>query len=528
MQWNLFREDKPMVKIMLVEDEPAVLNGIKNTLSFLNEVEVIGAAFSGPEALKLLESIKPDLLITDIRMPRMTGLELIRQVNEHYPEIHCVLLSGFSEFEYAREALRLKVMDYLLKPVSIEKLAEIVGIVQQTIDEKARKDSREIIKRLTNSTEPVDVIKASFLNQYPYYHIVHICVGPMSIPSLDLIFPDLNVWNEEVIYDRLIVLFENGKQLYVIPGKISNEKWVIFGIDTNDIEPVRQVARRLMAHLMPTGLPVTLSICEPFTRIEDLSKHARKIRDNAFKKVVIGVPRVLLQIDQEEKHEHWLLSNQDEQLLKKYAEKKSFASIKEFILDLFEKWKTNCVTEIMCAFGIKQILSSLIHDMDKKIDQETLNDLFYEVDILVSSSCSFKDLYEGTEQLIQSFLFKKKDLASSLNIRQSIDQIEAYVFDHYAEPLSNEKLSEIFGYNPIYLSSTFCCIKGISPNKLIKKVRVDKAKTLLVEHPDMLLKDVAQIAGYDDALYFSRVFKSMTDMSPSEYRKNEIEQPHIS
>ena len=509
-----------MIRVMLVEDEPAVLNGLIKTMSFLEMAKIVATAYNGQEALEALEACRPDLIITDIKMPIMTGLELIRQVNIKYPDTICVLLSGYSEFEYAREALRLKVFDYMLKPVPIEKLTEVLQLVEKTVYEKTKGNARETIQKLVNSTENLISPVCLFPKQYSYYYLVHICAGPISIPSLDLIFPDLDYWTEESILNHILDLFDN-QQAFVVPGKISNEKWMLCGFNTQTIELVQNIMRRLMAHFSALNYPVTLSLSEPFNDLQSISHHARKIREYAYKNIVIGKARILLNSEQDQKSEHVILSQQEELFLKMAAEKNAYSSVCETMKDIFDKWKENVVTENMCDYSIKHIFSILMNDKDTQTNQQAVNDLFFEIDVVVSSAGNYQEMYEGIEQLIKSFLFDVRDSNSALNIQQNIDKIESYILNHYAEPISSENLSEIFGYNPIYLTSTFCCIKGISPNKLIKKVRVEKAKALLLEHPNMLLKEIAQVVGYDDALYFSRVFKSMTDLNPSEYRKSQ-------
>ena len=106
-----------LMKILVAEDEPAIRQGIIALIGNLGlSVEITGAAEDGMEALELMAATRPDVLITDIRMPGMSGLELIGKAKELYPGTEYVILSGYSEFEYAKQAMRYGVQDYILKP----------------------------------------------------------------------------------------------------------------------------------------------------------------------------------------------------------------------------------------------------------------------------------------------------------------------------------------------------------------------------------------------------------------------------
>jgi two-component system response regulator YesN len=116
-----------MLKVFLVEDEIVMREGIKNNIEWEREgYQFAGEASDGELAFPMIKEIKPDILITDIKMPFMDGLELSRLVKKELPNIKIIILSGYDEFEYAKEAIKIGVTDYLLKPMSGAKLLEAV------------------------------------------------------------------------------------------------------------------------------------------------------------------------------------------------------------------------------------------------------------------------------------------------------------------------------------------------------------------------------------------------------------------
>ena len=127
------------IKVFLVEDEIVIREGIKKNISWQKEGFVFaGEASDGELAYPLIQAAKPDILITDIRMPFMDGLELSRLVKKELPDIKILVLSGYNEFEYAKEAINIGIAEYLLKPVTGAKLLEAVKKMAKTIEEERR------------------------------------------------------------------------------------------------------------------------------------------------------------------------------------------------------------------------------------------------------------------------------------------------------------------------------------------------------------------------------------------------------
>ena len=141
-----------MLKVFLVEDEVVMRNGIKNNIPWEQEgFEFVGEASDGELAYPLIKREKPDILITDIRMPFMDGLELSRLVKKELPQIKIIILSGYNEFDYAKTAISIGVTDYLLKPISSAKLLEAVKKVGDMIEKE--QDNVRLMERYEKEME---------------------------------------------------------------------------------------------------------------------------------------------------------------------------------------------------------------------------------------------------------------------------------------------------------------------------------------------------------------------------------------
>ena len=134
------------IKVFLVEDEFVIRNGIEKSIKWEeNGFEFVGEAGDGEVALPLILKTKPDILITDVKMPFMNGLELSRIVKQELPETKIIILSGYNEFDYAKEAINLSVTEYLLKPISAAQLLESLNKVKESLSNE--RERKELLKK---------------------------------------------------------------------------------------------------------------------------------------------------------------------------------------------------------------------------------------------------------------------------------------------------------------------------------------------------------------------------------------------
>src|SRR5659263_267948 len=141
--------ENEMLKVFLVEDEVVVREGIKNHIDWLQEGFVfVGEASDGELAYPMIQKTKPDIVITDIKMPFMDGLSLSRLIKAEFPAVKILILSGYDEFEYAKEAISIGIADYLVKPVTGDMLLKAVKRVAKTIqEEKVQIEYMETFRR---------------------------------------------------------------------------------------------------------------------------------------------------------------------------------------------------------------------------------------------------------------------------------------------------------------------------------------------------------------------------------------------
>src|SRR5699024_5326106 len=129
------------IKMLIVDDEPIICQGLKDTIPWRDmNVEVIGTSYNGKQSLAIMNEKNIDLVLTDVYMPEMNGLELSKHISNDFPNTRIIMLSGYDEFEYARQAIRLDIEDYLLKPVDIDELTLLVRSEEHTSELQSRFD----------------------------------------------------------------------------------------------------------------------------------------------------------------------------------------------------------------------------------------------------------------------------------------------------------------------------------------------------------------------------------------------------
>lgn len=133
-------------KVLLVDDEEEVRNAIEQRINWEElGFEVIGKAQNGVKAMEIAEKLQPDVVITDIKMPYMNGLELARNLKEENPGVRILILTGFDEFEYAKEAVHLEIEEYILKPINANELSECLKRLKNVLD-KEREEKLNVRK----------------------------------------------------------------------------------------------------------------------------------------------------------------------------------------------------------------------------------------------------------------------------------------------------------------------------------------------------------------------------------------------
>jgi YesN/AraC family two-component response regulator len=453
------------VKICVVDDESAVRSGIIYKLNSLKKnVEVFDTGF-GYSAFNLIMSIRPDVVITDILMPELDGLELLRQIKHHLPATRVVLLSGYSEFEYARKALEHGAMNYLLKPVDPAKLLELIMIVEQEEKNKLDHDFHRHIAHLSEQSGVVDVLE---------------------IGQTELWF-DTNTPKRILLNWELDNLKRALEEPLILVFKYMGLYGAIVGCTWHEKETFTTGSQFARALLNKMGSYEELRFWGSETDLrqwggEQQLKQAANIRHSILQ------------------HVKELNVSGLERLLGSYME-----LLQSFSMQQVRK---------ECAFLIAAIDEALTTKYDINVVEE--DKLAY----WISWVNQHKDWNDLKGQLEKFVLGGVKALAELEQIQPGdiIEKVMHIVSRHKGADINLESVASQLYIHPVTLSRIFKQQTGENFIRYVVRQKMKQAEKLLLES-DKKVGVIAEEVGYTDYKYFSVLFKQNYSLSPTEYRK---------
>ena len=502
------------MRIVIVEDEKLIREGLADMIQKNTEHTLAGECKNGREGISVIQEKHPDLVITDIRMNDMDGLEMLTALHNMGEKVCSIIISGYSEFEYARRAMRLGVEEYLLKPVSIDVLQESL----ERIEGKLSEQRKRIVKQ-----------PGSYMREYFFGSDRE---KKEAKQMLSAIFPE----EEGKLYGILLGYFGNTKAAAMkekefllrniksqFPQIDSLEAWneqmhfkivVLKGTKT-EIEDFIRVFDEMLEYDWQSKkkeTPWVIDFCE---RISDWNQSFLNDEKALSVCLALGCRSVVRAWKASSRNVKELaypiqIEKKIMMALGKGDNAKAKAGIEEFF--------SQVVDAEYDAEEIRHSLVKLLSNMSdtaKEINQkafEALREKDYLKEML--HVYTVKELQEILVRASQTICDRKeKDGIGNYTINRTLE----YIRNHYKEGISLEKAAEVLNITPEYLSMLFKREMGMNFSVFLKEFRISHAKRLLKE-TDMKIYEVAQECGYSNSNYFARIFKEVTGVSPAEYR----------
>lgn len=515
-----------MIKVFIVEDEPLLMNNLKKMIENTHTCfKVIGTAYDGEEALLKLDELNPDVIFTDIRMPIMDGLILIEKLKEKEMSILSIIVSGYEEFDYARKAMRLGVFDYLLKPLSYDVMLQLLNKLYNMVITNKRGNQLSLLEKLLYNPVEISLINknliASLFNFKSYYYAI-ICSGSYCIFTSSWSMLSVNFWEKNSL-DALVAKHIHGEGSYwIFDGEHGNEKILIIGINEEEPMQISKFIKNVYFDLCCLEFPITFVIGFLGSSIEKIGKFIQESRISLTKNILFSKSCILFEqydtavnIKEEQYNQEW---SSIEKIFTILIQNEQIEKLKQEILRLFNEYEKSCCRQLKLERLLKLILNIFYSNMDFIYESKTF-ETDIEINELICNSYSFKSLYNGLCLIIDElFLFKKTYNKENEDKLLIIDKVEQYIKSNYMKQINLQSLSHSFGFVAPYLSRLYKQVKEITPTEYIIQLRIKKVKELLTLNPPIVLKDIAEAVGFNNPFYLSRVFKSITGKSPSEYK----------
>lgn len=505
-----------MYSILVADDERIEREGIKSLLKQCSLELEVQEASNGKKALEYLEKHSVDVLITDIKMPFMDGMELIENVRKQFPKMQIIIFSGYGEFDYARTAIRHGVSDYILKPVNPEDFYKTIDkVIQELQKDYSEMDSMEKNKgfleehflllllngagRETLEQKAENLLKLSYLENYNrmlllefngnFFGRTGVCFEEKLREELKVPFTYLNMDEEQSVLllpkDRHLDCRVLAEHIHRYIREVWHEDCYVAASLSWKTDSISQIPQRYSS--LERLLEDKFYDRERYVLLEEENTRGGVKGKEPDEKLT-----ALISEDIHNKDVYGLKKHFD-LLCQNYQEKNDFS-------------------QMYVKFIFSNINKEIILQM-KKGDERELNEVIDKIyrsnDIGVIIQCTNENIVRLEEHLNKT----------GKGVRSEVETVKQYIYENYNKDISIDGLADQVCLAPSYLSFIFKKETGQNLSKYIKEYRMEKAKKLLRDSHEKIVS-ISQSVGYSNVSYFCQSFREYYGVSPEKYRKS--------
>lgn len=472
-----------MYKVMLVDDEPWVVKSLKSSVDWKRHgFDMIGEAANGIEAVDGIRRLSPDLVFTDIRMPGMDGLELMRQVNGWNRGIRFVITSGYKEFDYAKKAIRYGALDYLLKPFEEVEIVEVLRKFKMERDQTLAVFQDDLLQALLESeADSTRLVTESLSRIGIRWDDTEGMTVAVTVGSGELPLPPGS--------DSIAFQMGRNKRVVVIRG--------------NAVQAVLQ----MISNGVPEGI-AGIGLGDWITEASQLMRAILEANTAAHQYFVSGERGVWRTLPGRQAVTRELEAQVDNLCAERDL---------NGITALYEQLES-LVAE--GAFTIRDAMSfcnSVLFSVNRFEEIP-----FQTYEQLVGRFASMRELLAYTRSLLTEAASRPEcepeQEAGGLSRSATFRSIVSYVDEHFCEDLSLTVVSEKLQLNPSYVSQLFRKEGGETFLQYLTRKRMDRACELL-SRTSIAVQEIAEQSGYSDYFHFAKLFKKITGVTATQYRE---------
>lgn len=536
-----------MLSVLIADDEPKIIQLISHLVNWEDyHMEVKYTAKNGSTALQIILEQKPDLVITDIRMPNINGIDLVKQAKSAGISSYFIIVSGYSDFEYAQQAIKLGVDDYLLKPVSKEDLDNVlINICDKYQVQNNIKAEREQL--LSTLSQNKDTLKKHLLfdiltdNDTPLLNATSeelsseygLNLTGDSICCLAVhIFIQEDSSNESSVDEIKYLTAKIQQDLQSRLDKICKDmicmidgKDVIFLInyDLNQSPQIDNVLYKFHSNILDYKCiypDIRLSVCRG-TSTDNLPDFI-----NSYKGCLRGLEYRFIYTDYlippvQEKASAYkknAFTENDKKELHQAIELLSPDNLRTFLVRLQPLFSMIIATGDSVYPVLKLLVDSFLYEIHS-LNIESVYEKFSTASLLscLEDYFSFSDVYANLVNNFCEILNECREVKNNTE-ELPIRLARSYIQEHYHESLTLNDVSNVAGFSPTYFSTLFRKFTGSTFMDYLTEVRINNAKSLLL-NTTYDIADICIQVGYSDTKYFTKQFKKNTHITPLEFRK---------
>jgi two-component system response regulator YesN len=520
-------------KVFLVEDEIVAREGIRDNVDWKSAgFEFCGEAPDGEVALPLLEASQPEVVITDIKMPFMDGLQLCKIIREHMPWVKIIILSGHDEFHYAQTALKMGVTEYLLKPVSAQDLYDVLHRVAGLLDQE--KKERESLKRLRDQVEDNLVLlrerfllrlvtgaesSAAAIEQSQQLGLNIIAKGYLvMLINIELAenAQPFDYREYQGVEHLIASLVGSNPDAYLVKKDLEELVLIIKGDSPEQLEQEGDFLARLIQQEVEkkTTCRLAIGLGSPQQRLGDIhhsfAEALVKVNHNSHAASYLdpngGADKIELLKLEQSALENYLKCGMEEdfgEFFDAYIHPLGEAALHSYLI------KNYIFVDIVLTTA--QFISDLGGDVERVIPE------IHDLENLLTNAKTIDQIREQTRKIFSGALtFRDSQVYNEHAM--VVNLAKSYIDNHSPDPdLSLNEVSAQVNLSPSHFSSVFSHETGETFRDYLTRMRIDRSKEML-RTTRMKCSQVAYESGYNDPHYFSFIFRKNTGLTPQQYR----------
>ncbi|MEG6585381.1 response regulator [Dendrosporobacter sp. 1207_IL3150] len=533
-----------MITLLIADDEQLERQALRYIITrHCPCIDIIGEAGDGATAIREASQQKPDIVLLDIRMPEMNGLEAAKAIRAILPDAKIIMLTAFDEFEYAKQALKLGAVEYLLKPLRPEDLIKALQAVAEDV-KQAKERIKEDKQMRKSLQEAAPYIKMSFIQdlisggitELEHFYERAAFLG-LEVKSGIVMVLDVDNFKQltqsEPEFKKQLVK----QQLYEIASEIagpstlvtpfsSDNIIIIIGSDIKEASLVKTDALNIANSIRKTvsstmGISVTIGIGRYYSDPRDFHKSYLEALSAQRQRFYLGDNQIIhIEDIPHLSGQPFRYPFQNERTVVDRVRCGDRRQAKESLAKLLDEIFSKCSSIDTIKASVLELLIVLSRSAIEggaNLEQLTLLN-FDHISRLIQ--CGTKDqVYRWMFDSLDSFLDNMLENRGGMNTRV-VNKASEYIVKNCHKNISLEEVAQSVHLSPFYFSRLFKQEKGCNFVEFLTKARVDKAKSMLQCHEHTIVR-VAAESGYHDASYFCRVFRQEVGMTPNQYR-NEL------
>lgn len=490
------------LNVLIVDDDYIVIKGLRKLINWEKlDMEVIAIATNGEEALNKMRTLPIDVVITDVNMPKLNGLEFVKEARKLQSDFQLIFISGHQSFDYIKSGMDLGAVNYILKPINKVEIMEILERVAAKIND-LKKDKhllsmnhkmvlRNWLTQADSSLEPMSTLE-NVKNNYPFYLVE---INGISIETIHEVVENSSDFIKVDVFDKfvLMICLDEGQlsMLEKTSDAIVNIKQITHATSLLELKKqfldLKNIMRNYRFYYSQSS-----NVNTSFKSIMDYLSHSN---NNVLSKEDI------IKLSQLTNKIYKAISNY--QLSETLVRFEEFVSLVYFLKVPYADATHYFQSIVMFYFSKNKTTDYNVYKLTQELGQDTC--------------------FNTKIKLMRETISKKTGDHKKITLSSTVQEVIKQVHDNYAEDISLKQLSEELHINVMYLGQLFKKEVGVSLSKYLNDYRIEQAKTLLTQ-TNLTVAEIGFEVGYQNQAYFYRVFKLAENKSPKEYRNEYIEQ----